>query len=67
MNLTLRTVAFLAVPAVALAAVYGTAHAACRTLAPGQHRAAVATPGDEHDPKEDIERAENGRPGLGED
>ena len=67
MHLTLRAVAFLAAPAVGLAAAYGTAHAACRTLTPGQHRAAVATPGDEHDPKEDIERAENGRPGLGED
>ncbi|MEU8969334.1 hypothetical protein AB0D11_08650 [Streptomyces monashensis] len=67
MKLTLRTAVFLAVTAVALVAAYGTAHAACRTLAPGQHRAAVATPGGEHDPAEDVERDENGRPDLGED
>jgi hypothetical protein len=67
MKLTLPTAVFLAVTAVALVAAYGTAHAACRTLAPGQHRAAVATPGDEHDPTEDSELDGNGRPDLGED
>ncbi|MFI2207320.1 hypothetical protein ACH47Z_43010 [Streptomyces sp. NPDC020192] len=67
MNLTSRTAAALAVASVALVAAYGTAHAACRTLAPGQHRATVSTPGDEHDPKEDVELDENGRPDLGED
>ncbi|MFB7506655.1 hypothetical protein [Streptomyces broussonetiae] len=67
MILTTRTAAALAVLAVALVAAYGTAHAACRTLAPGQHRTAVSTPGDGHDPKEDVELDENGRPDLGED
>jgi hypothetical protein len=50
-----------------LVTAYGTAHAACRTLAPGQHRATVAAPVDEHDPKEDVEVDENGRPDLDED
>ncbi|KOV69317.1 hypothetical protein [Streptomyces sp. MMG1121] len=67
MNLTTRTAAALAVAAVALIAAYGTAHAACRTLAPGQHRATYATSGDGHDPKEDVERDENGGPDLAED
>ena len=67
MNLTTRTASALAVAAVALVTAYGTAHADCRTVAPGQHRATVATPSDEHDPKEDVELDENGRPDLGED
>jgi hypothetical protein len=67
MDLTTRTAAALAVAAVALVTAYGTAHAACHTLAPGPHRATVATPGDEHDPTEDVELDENGRPDLGED
>lgn len=67
MIISTRTAAALAVAAVALVAAYGTAHAACRTLAPGLHRTTVATPGDEHDPKEDVELDENGRPDLAED
>ncbi|WEO94534.1 hypothetical protein A6P39_011230 [Streptomyces sp. FXJ1.172] len=67
MIITTRTAAALAVAAVALVTAYGTAHAACRTLAPGQHRTAVATPGDDHDPKEDVELDENGRPDPDED
>ncbi|MEU2062699.1 hypothetical protein [Streptomyces sp. NPDC013455] len=67
MNHTTRTAAALAVAAVALVTAYGTAHAACRTLAPGQQRATVAGPADEHDPKEDVEVDENGRPDLTED
>ncbi|MEU6506387.1 hypothetical protein [Streptomyces sp. NPDC046942] len=67
MDLTSRTAAALAVAAVALVTAFGTAHAACRTLAPGQHRATVATPGDERDPKADVGLNENGRPDLAED
>ncbi|MGW2488968.1 hypothetical protein ACWCV9_17390 [Streptomyces sp. NPDC001606] len=67
MNLTTRSAAALAVASLALVAAYGTAHAASRTLAPGQHRATVLTAVDEHDPKEDVELDENGRPDLGED
>ncbi|MEU9477554.1 hypothetical protein [Streptomyces sp. NPDC048191] len=67
MNLTMRTAAALAVAAVALAIAYGTAHATSRTLAPGLHRTTVTAPGDEHDPKEDVELDENGIPDLDED
>ncbi|WP_330460531.1 hypothetical protein OIB37_28815 [Streptomyces sp. NBC_00820] len=67
MTLTTRTAATLAAAAVALCTVYGTAQAASRTVAPAQHRATVAAPGDEHDPKEDPEVDENGRPDLNED
>ncbi|MEU3524039.1 hypothetical protein AB0E62_09260 [Streptomyces sp. NPDC038707] len=75
MNHSTRTAAALAVAAVALTAAYGTAHAARHTLAPAQRHAAVApsgaaaaaAPADEHDPKEDVELDENGRPDLGED
>ncbi|MEW2283058.1 hypothetical protein [Streptomyces sp. NPDC047841] len=62
-----RIAAALFVAAVALVTAYGTAHAGCRTLAPGQRRAIVASPAGEHEPKEDVELDENGRPGLGED
>lgn len=67
MNPTPRTPAALAAAAVALVTAYGTAQAASRTLAPAQHRTTVAAPGDEHDPKEDVELDENGRPDLRED
>ncbi|MEU1401072.1 hypothetical protein ABZ471_01665 [Streptomyces sp. NPDC005728] len=67
MNPIPRTAAALAVAAVALTAAYGTARTASRTLAPAQHRTVVAAPADEHDPKEDVEIGENGRPDLGED
>ncbi|WP_225825213.1 hypothetical protein [Streptomyces naphthomycinicus] len=75
MNHTTRTAGALAGAAVALVTAYGTAHAACHTLAPGQQRATVAGlqratvagPADEHDPKEDVEVDENGRPDLTED
>ncbi|MFI9246709.1 hypothetical protein ACIGXF_30045 [Streptomyces sp. NPDC053086] len=67
MKHTTRTAAALAVAAVALVTAYGTAHAACHTLAPGQQRATVTSPSDEHDPKEDVEVDENGRPDLSED
>ncbi|MFF4714310.1 hypothetical protein ACFY2V_23335 [Streptomyces eurythermus] len=71
MNLSTRIAAPLAVAAVALAAAYGTAHAARYTLAPAQQRATVTlpatAPADEHDPAEDVELDENGRPDLGED
>lgn len=62
-----RIAAALSVAADALVTAYGTAHAACRTRAPGQQRAAVASPVHEHDPEEDVELDENGRPGLTED
>jgi hypothetical protein len=67
MNLTTRTAAALAVAAVALDAAHGIAQATGRTLAPAQHRTAVAAPGDAHDPKEDVELDENGRPDVRED
>ncbi|MBL1084082.1 hypothetical protein JK359_19270 [Streptomyces actinomycinicus] len=67
MEHTTRTAAALAVAAAALVTAYGTAHAACRTLAPGQQRATVAAPTGEQDPKEDVEVDENGRPDLRED
>ncbi|MFF9525902.1 hypothetical protein [Streptomyces achromogenes] len=71
MNHCTRIAAPLVVAAVALVAAYGTAHAARHTLAPAQQRATVASPAvspaDEHDPKEDVELDENGRPDLGED
>ncbi|MFF5532223.1 hypothetical protein ACFY71_07045 [Streptomyces cinerochromogenes] len=67
MNHTTRTAAALAAAAVALVTAYGTAHAAGRVLAPGPHRATVSSPADEHDPKEDVELDENGRPDLTED
>ncbi|GAA3144663.1 hypothetical protein GCM10010521_34470 [Streptomyces rameus] len=67
MKHTTRTAAALAAATVALVTAYGTAHAACHTLAPGQQRATVASPADEHDPKEDVEVAENGLPDLDED
>ncbi|MEV5385252.1 hypothetical protein [Streptomyces sp. NPDC052721] len=62
-----RIAASLSVAAVALVIAYGTAHAACRTLAPGQQRATVASPVGEHGPKEDVELDENGRPDFAED
>ncbi|GGR73342.1 MULTISPECIES: hypothetical protein [Streptomyces] len=83
MNHSTRIAAPLAVAAVVLAAAYGTAHAARHTLAPAQQRATVTSPAvsagtspanssavspaDEHDPKEDVELDENGRPDVGED
>ncbi|MFJ9862770.1 hypothetical protein [Streptomyces sp. NPDC101165] len=67
MTPTTRTAAALAAAAVTLVTAYGTAQAAGRTLAPAQHRTTVATPsGDEHDPEEDVEVDENGRPDLDE-
>ncbi|MFI9804460.1 hypothetical protein ACIHEJ_08815 [Streptomyces sp. NPDC052301] len=63
----MRSAAALALAAVALATAYGVAHARCRTVAPRQHRATVAALVDEHDPKEDVEVGEDGRPDLGED
>ncbi|MFG3288847.1 hypothetical protein ACGF3G_08570 [Streptomyces sp. NPDC048179] len=68
MTLTLRTVAACALTATALTTTaLGTAHATTRTLAPSRQHAAVAAPLDEHDPKEDVELDENGRPDLNED
>ncbi|MES4887197.1 hypothetical protein [Streptomyces sp. NPDC096012] len=67
MKHTTRIAAALAATAVTLVAAYGTAHAACRTLAPGKPRATFAVPVDEHGPKEDVEVDENGRPDLDED
>jgi hypothetical protein len=67
MNHTTRIAAALTGAAVALVTAYGTAQAACHTLAPGQHRVTVAAPVDEHDPKEDVEVDEHGRPDLNED
>ncbi|WP_318200655.1 hypothetical protein [Streptomyces sp. SCL15-4] len=79
MKRSTRTAAVLAVAAVALAAAYGTAHAARHTLAPGQQRVAMTppvaptaappavSPADEHDPEEDVGLDENGRPDTGED
>ncbi|MFJ4584846.1 hypothetical protein [Streptomyces echinatus] len=67
MKHTTRTAATLAAAAAALVTAYGTAHASSHVLAPGQHRATVASPADAHDPKEDVEVDENGRPDLGED
>lgn len=67
MNRTTRTAAALAAAGVALVTAYGTAQAAGRTLAPAQHRSTVTAPGDdEHDPEEDVELDENGRPDLNE-
>ncbi|MFF8424595.1 hypothetical protein ACF07Y_05460 [Streptomyces sp. NPDC016566] len=67
MNRTTRTAAALAAAGVALVTAYGSAQAAGRTLAPAQHRTAVTAPGDdEHDPEEDVELDENGRPDLNE-
>ncbi|AYN38776.1 hypothetical protein D9753_07425 [Streptomyces dangxiongensis] len=67
MDHTTRTAAALAVAAVALVTAYGTAHAACRTLAPGQQRVTVASPTGGHDPEEEVDVDENGRPDLTED
>ncbi|POX63317.1 hypothetical protein C3492_11680 [Streptomyces sp. Ru62] len=62
-----RSAAALSLAAVALVTACGTAHAACRTLAPGQQRATVVPPVDEHGPEEDVGLDENGRPDLRED
>lgn len=68
MKLTLRTAAACALAAAALTTTaLGTAHATTRTLAPSRQHATVAAPLDEHDPKEDVELDENGRPDLNED
>ncbi|MER5513560.1 MULTISPECIES: hypothetical protein [unclassified Streptomyces] len=67
MNLTLRTAAACALAAAAVTTVLGSAQATTRTVAPAQHHARVAAPTDEHDPKEDVELDENGRPDLNED
>ncbi|MEV7323652.1 hypothetical protein [Streptomyces sp. NPDC093970] len=67
MKPTLRTAAACAASAAALTTALGTAHATTRTVAPAVHRATVADPDDEHDPKEDVELDENGRPDLSED
>jgi Spy/CpxP family protein refolding chaperone len=67
MNHTTRTAVALAATAVALVTAYSTAQAAGHTLAPGPQRATVTSPADEHDPKEDVELDENGRPDLNED
>ncbi|MEU2616995.1 hypothetical protein ABZ642_02345 [Streptomyces sp. NPDC007157] len=67
MNLTLRTAAACALAVAAVTTVLGTARATTRTVAPAEHRATVATPADEHDPKEDVELDENGRPDPNED
>ncbi|MFF4895467.1 hypothetical protein [Streptomyces sp. NPDC001068] len=67
MKPTLRTAAACAASAAALTTALGTAHATTRTVAPAVHHATVAVPDDEHDPKEDVELDENGRPDLSED
>ncbi|WP_234542060.1 hypothetical protein AB5J52_36830 [Streptomyces sp. R39] len=67
MKLTLRTAVAGALAAAAVTTVLGTARATTLTLAPGRHHPTVAVPADEHDPKEDVELDENGRPDLGED
>lgn len=68
MNPTTRTVAALGAAVVALVVAYGTAGAACHTLAPGRHRTAVVAPGGAHDPHGGTERDEDGlRPEPGED
>ncbi|MBL1103607.1 hypothetical protein JK361_03140 [Streptomyces sp. 5-8] len=67
MKHTTHIAATLAAAAVAPVTAYGTAHASSHVLAPGQQRATVASPADEHDPKEDVETDENGRPDLTED
>ncbi|MEU9451301.1 hypothetical protein [Streptomyces sp. NPDC048277] len=69
MKLTPRIAAACALTAAALATALGTAHATPLTPAPAMARqhAVVAAPQDEHDPKEDVELDENGRPDLGED
>ncbi|MER7838986.1 hypothetical protein ABTY98_24685 [Streptomyces sp. NPDC096040] len=67
MDLTLRTAAAGALATAAVTMALGSAQATTRTVAPAQHHAAVAVPTDEHDPKEDVELDENGRPDLNED
>ncbi|MGW7422158.1 hypothetical protein ACWGJB_19185 [Streptomyces sp. NPDC054813] len=67
MNLTLRTSAACALAVAAVATVLGSAQATTRTVAPAEHHTKVAAPGEEHDPKEDAELDENGRPDLNED
>ncbi|MEU0971219.1 hypothetical protein ABZ357_39610 [Streptomyces sp. NPDC005917] len=66
MNLTLRTAAAGALAAAAVSTALGTAQATTRTVAPAVHHATVAAAADEHDPKEDVELDENGRPHLNE-
>ncbi|MFE2067722.1 hypothetical protein ACFXDH_36020 [Streptomyces sp. NPDC059467] len=67
MNITPRTAAACALTAATLTMALGTAHATTLTVAPARQHATVAAPADEHDPKEDVELDENGRPDLGED
>ncbi|MCG7206481.1 MULTISPECIES: hypothetical protein [Streptomyces] len=67
MKLTPRTAAAGALTVAALTMALGTAHATTRTVAPARLHATVTAPHDEHDPKEDVELDENGRPDLGED
>ncbi|MFD4510604.1 hypothetical protein [Streptomyces sp. NPDC058457] len=68
MNPTLRTAAACALAVAALTTALGTARATTLTLAPARPHATVAVPAaDEHDPKEDVELDENGRPDLNED
>ncbi|MFH9662074.1 hypothetical protein ACH4NF_28835 [Streptomyces sp. NPDC017248] len=62
MNHTTRIAAALAVAAAALPTGYGAAQTGGRTLAPGPQRVTVAAPADEHDPEEDVELDEHGRP-----
>ncbi|MFB0615667.1 hypothetical protein [Streptomyces sp. AGS-58] len=64
MDRTTRTAAALAPAAVALVAAYGTADATGHTLAPGQRRVTAASPTGAHEPEEDVEVDEDGRPGL---
>ncbi|MFI1762671.1 hypothetical protein ACH41H_11565 [Streptomyces sp. NPDC020800] len=68
MHPTTRIAAVIAATAVALVTAYGTVQDTVRAaLAPTGHRTAAAVPRDEHDPKEDVELDENGRPDLNED
>ncbi|GGN32660.1 hypothetical protein [Streptomyces fuscichromogenes] len=68
MKPTLRTVAACALAVAAVATALGTAQAGPLTLAPARRHATAAVPAaDEHDPKEDVELDENGRPDLNED
>ncbi|WP_406441980.1 hypothetical protein OHB00_38640 [Streptomyces sp. NBC_00631] len=67
MKPTLRTAAACALAAAAMTTALGTAWATPLTLAPARHHTTVAVLADEHDPKEDVELDENGRPDLGED
>lgn len=45
----------------------GTAQATTRTVAPAEHHATVAAPDERHDPKEDVEPDDEGRPDTNEE